>query len=90
LGSSVSAENKQHRTRLLQKIRIAQTTATEFHLDVKGLGQNVAKFCSKGQLVTVEGRIHYIQWVDQDGTSRHHQPPPPATRKALGWDVRPR
>ena len=36
-----------------------------------GLGQNVAKFCSKGQLVTVEGRIHYTQWEDQDGTKRY-------------------
>ena len=32
---------------------------SEFHRITcfNGLGQNVAKFCSKGQLVTVEGRI---------------------------------
>jgi single-strand DNA-binding protein len=46
---------------------------SEFHRITcfNGLGQNVAKFCSKGQLVTVEGRIHYTQWEDQDGTKRY-------------------
>ena len=46
---------------------------SEFHRITcfNGLGQNVAKFCSKGQLVTVEGRIHYTQWEDQTGTKRY-------------------
>jgi single-strand DNA-binding protein len=46
---------------------------SEFHRITcfNGLGQNVAKSCSKGQLVTVEGRIHYTQWEDQDGTKRY-------------------
>ena len=37
---------------------------SEFHRVTcfNGLGQNVAKYCTKGQLVTVEGRIHYTQW----------------------------
>ena len=46
---------------------------SEFHRVTcfNGLGQNVAKYCTKGQLVTVEGRIHYTQWEDQDGTKRY-------------------
>jgi single stranded DNA-binding protein len=46
---------------------------SEFHRITcfNGLGQNVARFCSKGQLVTVEGRIHYTQWEDQSGTKRY-------------------
>ena len=46
---------------------------TEWHRITcfNGLGQNVAKYCTKGQLVTVEGRIHYTQWEDQDGSKRY-------------------
>ena len=46
---------------------------SEFHRVTcfNGLGQNVAKYCTKGQLVTVEGRIHYTQWEDQDGAKRY-------------------
>lgn len=46
---------------------------SEFHRITcfNGLGENVAKYCSKGQLVTVEGRIHYTQWEDQSGTKRY-------------------
>jgi single-stranded DNA-binding protein len=46
---------------------------SEFHRVTcfNGLGQNVAKYCTKGQLVTVEGRIHYTQWEDKDGTKRY-------------------
>jgi len=46
---------------------------SEFHRITcfNGLGQNVSRFCSKGQLVTVEGRIHYTQWEDQSGTKRY-------------------
>ena len=47
--------------------------ASEFHRITcfNGLGENVAKYCTKGQLVTVEGRIHYTQWEDQSGTKRY-------------------
>src|SRR3546814_21118565 len=46
---------------------------SEFHRITcfNGLGQNVAKYCTKGQLVTVEGRIHYTQWEDQSGATRY-------------------
>lgn len=32
---------------------------------------NVAKFCGKGQLVTVEGCIGYTRLEDQSGTKRY-------------------
>jgi single-strand DNA-binding protein len=46
---------------------------SEFHRVTcfNGLGQNVAKYCSKGQLVSLEGRIHYTQWEDQEGVKRY-------------------
>ena len=46
---------------------------SEFHRVTcfNGLGQNVAKYCSKGQLVSLEGRIHYTQWEDSDGIKRY-------------------
>jgi single-strand DNA-binding protein len=46
---------------------------SEFHRITcfNGLGANVAKYCGKGQLVSLEGRIHYTQWEDQDGTRRY-------------------
>lgn len=46
---------------------------SEFHRVTcfNGLGENVARYCTKGQLVTVEGRIHYTQWEDQSGTKRY-------------------
>ena len=46
---------------------------SEFHRVTcfNGLAQNVARFCSKGQLVTVEGRIHYTSWDDKDGVKRY-------------------
>jgi len=46
---------------------------SEFHRVTcfNGLGQNVAKYCTKGQLVTVEGRIHYTSWEDKDGAKRY-------------------
>ncbi|HMT41605.1 MAG TPA: single-stranded DNA-binding protein [Sphingorhabdus sp.] len=45
----------------------------EFHRVTcfNGLGQNVAKYCKKGQLVSVEGRLHYSSWEDQDGVKRY-------------------
>ena len=46
---------------------------SEFHRVTcfNGLAQNVAKYCGKGQMVTVEGRIHYTQWEDGDGNKRY-------------------
>jgi single-strand DNA-binding protein len=46
---------------------------SEFHRVTcfNGLAQNVARFCSKGQLVTIEGRIHYTSWDDKDGVKRY-------------------
>ena len=46
---------------------------SEFHRVTcfNGLGTNVAKYCTKGQLVTVEGRIHYTSWDDKDGVKRY-------------------
>jgi single-strand DNA-binding protein len=46
---------------------------SEFHRVTcfNGLGANVAKYCTKGRLVTVEGRIHYTSWDDKDGVKRY-------------------
>lgn len=46
---------------------------SEFHRVTcfNGLAQNVGKYCTKGQLVSVEGRIHYTQWDDKDGHKRY-------------------
>ena len=46
---------------------------SEFHRVTcfNGLGQNVAKYCSKAQLVSLEGRIHYTQWEDSEGIKRY-------------------
>jgi single-strand DNA-binding protein len=46
---------------------------SEFHRVTcfNGLGQNVAKYCVKGQLVSVEGRLHYTQWEDNEGVKRY-------------------
>ena len=46
---------------------------SEFHRVTcfNGLAQNVGKYCTKGQLVSVEGRIHYTQWDDKDGVKRY-------------------
>ena len=45
----------------------------EFHRVTcfNGLAQNVARYCGKGQLVTVEGRIHYTKWEDQSGAKKY-------------------
>lgn len=51
--------------------RTLRRSATRRITCFNGLGQNVAKYCTKGQLVTVEGRIHYTQWEDQSGTKRY-------------------
>ena len=34
-------------------------------------GQTVGQYCSKGQLVSFQGRIHYTQWEDKDGVTRY-------------------
>lgn len=46
---------------------------SEFHRVTcfNGLGANVAKYCVKGQLVSVEGRLHYTQWEDNEGVKRY-------------------
>ena len=46
---------------------------SEFHRVTcfNGLGKSVAQYCTKGQLVAVEGRIHYTQWEDNDGIKRY-------------------
>ena len=46
---------------------------TEWHRITcfNGLGKNVAQYCTKGQMVSVEGRIHYTQWEDQEGIKRY-------------------
>ena len=46
---------------------------SEFHRITcfNGPGENVAKYCTKGQMVPVEGRIHYTQWEDESGTKRY-------------------
>lgn len=36
-----------------------------------GLAKTVGQYCSKGQLVSVQGRLHYTQWEDQDGVKRY-------------------
>ena len=45
----------------------------EFHrvTAFNGLGKNVARFCTKGQLVSVKGRLHYSQWEDGEGIKRY-------------------
>lgn len=46
---------------------------SEFHRVTcfNGLAKTVAQYCSKGQLVSVQGRIHYTQWEDGDGNKRY-------------------
>jgi single-strand DNA-binding protein len=46
---------------------------SEFHRVTcfNGLARTVAQYCAKGQLVSVQGRIHYTQWEDQDGVTRY-------------------
>ena len=46
---------------------------SEFHRVTcfNGLAKTVGQYCSKGQLVSVQGRIHYTQWEDEDGVTRY-------------------
>ena len=45
----------------------------EFHRVTcfNGTAKNVARFCTKGQMVSVKGRIHYSQWDDAQGNKRY-------------------
>ena len=46
---------------------------SEFHRVTcfNGLAKTVGQFCTKGQLVSVQGRLHYTQWEDQEGVKRY-------------------
>lgn len=46
---------------------------SEFHRVTcfNGLSKTVADHCTKGQLVSVQGRIRYTQWDDTDGVTRY-------------------
>jgi single-strand DNA-binding protein len=46
---------------------------TEWHRVTcfNGLGDNVAKYTAKGSKVSVQGRIHYTRWTDNDGVERY-------------------
>ena len=46
---------------------------SEFHRVTcfNGLGKSVGQFCTKGQMVSVKGRIHYTQWEDKEGVKRY-------------------
>ncbi len=36
-----------------------------------GLGTSVAKHKKKGDLVEVQGRLHYSKWTDREGVERY-------------------
>ena len=46
---------------------------TEFHKDTcfNGLAKAVSGARKKGDLVAVEGRLHYTKWQDRDGNDRY-------------------
>lgn len=48
-------------------------TIPEFHRITVfgGLGQTVAKHKAKGDVVEVQGRLHYSKWIDKDGIERY-------------------
>ena len=48
-------------------------TLAEFHrvTAFNGLGTSVAKHKKKGDLVEVQGRLHYSKWTDRDGVERY-------------------
>lgn len=48
-------------------------TIPEFHriTAFNGLGSSVAKHKAKGDLVEVQGRLHYSKWADRDGIERY-------------------
>ena len=36
-----------------------------------GLAKTVGQYFTKGQLVSVQGRMHYTQWEDEEGVKRY-------------------
>jgi single-strand DNA-binding protein len=48
-------------------------TLAEFHrvTAFNGLGTSVAKHKKKGDLVEVQGRLHYSKWTDREGVERY-------------------
>jgi single-strand DNA-binding protein len=48
-------------------------TIPEFHriTAFNGLGSSVAKHKKKGDLVEVQGRLHYSKWTDKDQIERY-------------------
>lgn len=48
-------------------------TLPEFHriTAFNGLGSSVAKHKAKGDLVEVQGRLHYSKWTDREGIERY-------------------
>jgi len=46
---------------------------TEWHKVTcfNGLGTNVGKYVRKGSKVSVQGRLHYTKWTDNEGTERY-------------------
>ena len=48
-------------------------TLAEFHrvTAFNGLGTSVAKHKQKGDVVEVQGRLHYSKWTDREGVERY-------------------
>ncbi len=48
-------------------------TLAEFHRITcfNGLGGSVAKHKAKGDMVEVQGRLHYSDWTDREGVKRY-------------------
>ena len=48
-------------------------TLAEFHrvTAFNGLGTSVAKHKKKGDMVEVQGRLHYSKWTDREGVERY-------------------
>ena len=48
-------------------------THAEFHRVTAwgGLGTSIAKHKKKGDLLEVQGRLHYSKWTDRDGVERY-------------------
>ena len=46
---------------------------TEWHRITcfNGIGTSVAKHVTKGAMIMVTGRVHYTNWIDQNGTERY-------------------
>ena len=46
---------------------------TEFHKVTlfNGLGKAVAENKEKGDMIAIEGRLHYTRWQDSDGNDRY-------------------